>query len=324
MKPGERIRLITDCAKSLIDRPWSEIQLTLREHGVETYDRDNGWHDAPDDLTYCIDQIGKASNDVLLDLHEYLLGADAAPRPQQTSDRPWGSNPVVVFISHRHEDAHYVGKVRDILGASYGIDAFVAHNDINPSAQWRATIRAALASCHFMVALLHEKFHESQWCDQEVGWAMGRGVPIMPVRREAHVGPRFDGFMEEYQDCVLGPANLYGTGEWWLADRILDAVLEDRRTNNVGVKALAEAFVNSGSYDTTRAHWARIEKVDHFDSDQLRRLEYAVKTNRQVYEANVGGVLVPELVKQLVEKFEPPPPPDPWATPGGGSDDPPF
>lgn len=322
MKRGERIRLIKEAAESLNERQWHEIQLTLREFGLRTYEP--GWNDDVDQLTYCTDQIAEASDDTLLDLHEYLLGEDAAPGPQQITDRPWGSNPVAVFISHRHEDAPFVSTVRDILGSRYGIDAFVAHNDINPSKKWRDTIRAGLASCHFMVAVLHEKFHESQWCDQEVGWAMGRGVPVMPVRRQSHVGPRFDGFMEEHQDLVIGPATQYGTGEWWLAERIFEAVLYEPKTRSIGIKSLVEAFVHSFNYDNTRKLWVHIEKVDHFDSEQLRRLEYALQTNRQVYECNVDGQGLPDLVKALVEKFEPPPPPDPWSTPGANSDEPPF
>lgn len=333
MKPGERIRLIKEAAESLNERPWHEIQLTLRAHDLPTYELDDQW--SPDQLTYCAQQVEQADDKGLIALHDYLLGDDAAPTPQQSSDRPWGSNPVAVFISHRHEDAQWVSAIRDILGRSYGIDAFVAHNDIHPSATWRATIRSALSSCHFMVAVLHEKFHESQWCDQEVGWALGRGVPVLPVRRQPNTGPRYDGFMEEHQDLVLGPVSQFGSGEHWLAERIFNAVVTDPKTRTVGIKALAEAFVNSTSFDNTRRLWAVIAAVDQFGSDQLRRLEYAVQTNRQVYDANVDGVFVPDLVKQLIDKFEPPQPvtgfgapvadpwdsakpaptTDPWATP---------
>jgi hypothetical protein len=321
MKPGERIRLVKEAAESLYQRPWHEVQLTLNTFKLNTYELD--FAGAPDDLTYCTQQISEADDATLVEIHTYLLGEDAAPGPQQTSDRPWGSNPVAVFISHRHEDAPWVGTVRDVLASQYGIDAFVAHTDIHPSLKWRDTIRAALASCHLMVAVLHENFHESQWCDQEVGWALGRGIPVMPVRRQAHVGQRFDGFLEEHQDLVLDPK--YGSGEWWLAQRIFERVLAEPKTQAVGVKALAEAFVNSHSYDRTRYLWAHIAQVETWDSEQVRRLEYAVETNRQVYAGDFGGVPVPDLVKQLVEKFEPSTAPLTGAlVPTDPDDEPPF
>ena len=322
MKPGERIRLITESADSLRAREWATAQLILDQFGFGTYEPDGVYDFEPH--YYFIEQIKLGGEGQIRDLHEYLRGDDAAPGEQQTSDRPWGSNPVAVFISHRHEDAPFASNVRDVLATRYGIDAFVAHNDINPSAAWREKIRSALASCHFMVAVLHEKVHESQWCDQEVGWAMGRGVPVMPVRRQA-LPPgagRFDGFMEEHQDCVIGPAQQFGSGEWWLAEQIFLAVLNEPKTRTIGIKALAEAFVHSGSWDNTRKLWPLVEQVDSWDSEQLRRLEYAVQTNREIYDCNVAGIGVPLLVKQLVEKFEPPNQPGPWMAPCEG--EPPY
>lgn len=337
VKPGERIKLIKESAASLAARPWLEIQLVLREHGLRTWEP-SGYDDDPEPLAYCMGQLSDAGDDTLADLHAYVVGEDSAPGRQQATDRPWGSNPVAVFLSHRHEDAPFASKVRDLLTKYYGIDAFVAHNDITPSAAWRAEIQAALSSCHFMVAVLHDKFHESQWCDQEVGWAMGRGVPVMPVRRQPHPGsPRYDGFMEALQDCVIGPQ--YGDdGTWWLAEQIFVAVLSDPKTRAIGVKALAEALVNSYNWNHTRnVVWPLIEKVERWEPEQLRRLEYAVETNREVYDCVIGEHMVPDLVKALVATHEPPtpvpPPPnnDPWSSPTpnpfslpAGKDEPPF
>jgi len=132
----------------------------------------------------------------------------------------------------------------------------------------------------------------------------------MPVRI-GKPSARNDGFLEEYQDCVLGPVK--PANEWYLAERVFRAVLGDSRTHTVGIKALAEAFVNSWSFYQTRALWDLIAAEPLWESQELRRLEYAVSTNRQVYDANHNGALVPELVKELVAKFEPIAS-DPWDT----------
>lgn len=74
------------------------------------------------------------------------------------------------------------------------------------------------------------------------------------------------------------------------------------------MRALAEAFVHSGSFDTTRRLWDLIGQQPAIEPAQIRRLEHAVETNRQVYEA-VAGVdhrPVPELVKELALRVEPP------------------
>lgn len=88
MKPGKRIRLIKECAESLIGRQWHEVQPTLRAHTLDTYELDDRF--CPDELTYLTEQIEKSSDQTLVDLHEYLLGADVAPGVQIIAERPWG------------------------------------------------------------------------------------------------------------------------------------------------------------------------------------------------------------------------------------------
>jgi hypothetical protein len=298
MKPGERIRLIKESADSLLGRPWPEAQLTLDQFGFTTYEGNSFDFDPH---YYFLEQIKQGDDANLTALHEYLVGEDAAPTLQVTG-QSWGVLPVAVFLSHRWENRHFVGEVKRHL-ARYGVDAFVAHDDIDPSRQWREVIKSALRTCHALVAFLHEGFHDSQWCDQEVGWALARGIPIIPVRPAGI--ERFDGFLEEHQDIHLGSDN-----EKWLARTIFETVLNDPRTKIAGVRALAEALVNSWSYDTTRWLYGLLAAQEDFEPEQLRRLEYAVQTNRQVYEAVYGpdGRTVSSLIAELVKNHEAPPP----------------
>ena len=62
------------------------------------------------------------------------------------------------------------------------MSCFVAHVDIHPTKEWQDEIESALSSMDGFVALLTDKFHESDWTDQEVGFALARGVPIIAVR----------------------------------------------------------------------------------------------------------------------------------------------
>lgn len=317
MKPGERIRLITECTGILIKKHFSEAQLTLDQFGFRTFDPDNGYGNF-DENSYFMDQIKVGTDDQLFELHLYLMGADAGLPTEPESSQPWDSHSIRLFFSHKYEDRVFVGDVKRILG-SYDIDAFVAHNDIEPNVIWRTAIKSALATCHVFVALLHAEFHQSQWCDQEVGWALGRDIPVAAIRRD-FVERGHDGFLEERQDIIISTNQT--RIEWFLAWKILLLVLNDPRTHEKGLHALAEAFVNSFSYANTRALWALIEQEPRWESEQLRRFEYAVATNPQVYEAGVNSTFVPVLVKALIEKFEPPTSTgdekDPW------NPDPPF
>jgi hypothetical protein len=57
-----------------------------------------------------------------------------------------------------------------------------------------------LASMDAFVALLTEKFHTSEWTDQEVGYALGRGVPLIAVK----LGADPYGFIGKFQALACG------------------------------------------------------------------------------------------------------------------------
>ena len=100
-----------------------------------------------------------------------------------TLKRIWGSEGYKVFLSHKNEVKKEAKALKEKL-RDYGISSFVAHVDIEPTKEWQCEIELALLSMDCMVALLTEKFHDSPWTDQEIGYALGRGVPVIPVRIE--------------------------------------------------------------------------------------------------------------------------------------------
>ena len=126
LKPGERIRLIKEARASLSLRPTSEMELIFEEFGVPTYNREGDW-DSPDDETYCTIQLQRSDDSVLVAVHEFLQGEDAAPstRPTLDGDSLWGSQPARAFLSHVYDHRHFVGSVKLSL-ASFGISGFVA------------------------------------------------------------------------------------------------------------------------------------------------------------------------------------------------------
>ena len=62
-----------------------------------------------------------------------------------------------------------------------GIAPFLAHEAIKPTKDWRKTLLEALASMDALMSFHSEGFSESEWCGQEVGFALGRDVPVIAV-----------------------------------------------------------------------------------------------------------------------------------------------
>ena len=77
----------------------------------------------------------------------------------------------------------------------FGASAFVAHEDIHPTRAWQDEIENALHSMDGFVAVMTSEFHDSLWTDQEVGFALARGVPIIALR----MGKDPYGFLGRFQ-----------------------------------------------------------------------------------------------------------------------------
>ena len=89
--------------------------------------------------------------------------------------------PYLIFLSHKAEVKKQIQTLKKGL-EKYGVEAFLAHSDIDPGTEWQEEIVEALESMDAFVPVLTEGFNESQWTDQEVGYAIAREVPIVPLR----------------------------------------------------------------------------------------------------------------------------------------------
>ena len=140
---------------------------------------------------------------VLLDAKGIVLPrADAvasnldSPVDSETNDDLWKpADAPRLFMTH------LAAYKKDVHGLStmltrFGFACFVAHDAIEPSREWRAEIERALNSCDILVAYVTPKFSESNWTDQEIGWALGRGLVAIPVSVD---GETPYGFIGSYQ-----------------------------------------------------------------------------------------------------------------------------
>lgn len=171
MHPGERVDVINRVAERLgAKADWRQIDLILDQFGCNTYDEWDG-----DEVAYVTECIQHADTDKLVGLDRYLRAG--APR----AEGPWRQDYCRVFLTHIARQKDVAAEIKSCL-EYYGVDAFVAHADIEPGKEWRAKMKTALESCDALVGLLHEGFRESDWCDQEVGIAVGRGIPVVPIQ----------------------------------------------------------------------------------------------------------------------------------------------
>lgn len=203
--------------------------------------------------------------------------------------RIWGAPTTFrLFLSHVSGQKDGATKLKDEL-AALGVSAFVAHADILPTKEWLEEILRALKSMHGLAALLVPTFHASFWTDQELGYAIGRSVPIVPLK----FGQDPYGFIGRFQ--ALNCENLDAKG----AGRIIvTTLLTDPRSESLISDSVGRRFANSGSWADAKALVALLEVPAKLPMSTLDFIAKAKHSNVQVQSA--WGV--PQRIENLFEK----------------------
>jgi hypothetical protein len=187
----------------------------------------------------------------------------------------WGTDKFRLFISHVSRVKETAAGLKVAL-SKYCIDSFIAHSDIEPTAEWIDEIEKALASCDALVALLTKDFPESKWTDQEVGYCVGMGILIVPVK--IHVDPY--GFIGRYQAITATNLEIEK-----LARAIFTVLIGSRMTSETLAPLLVDRFANSGSFDAAKKNLMLIRAIRDWTPSLLDKIESALSNSHQVKEA---------------------------------------
>ena len=202
--------------------------------------------------------------------------------------RIWERDGFRLFITHRAQDKSGAAELKAKL-SPYGVCGFVAHQDIAPNQIWQSEIERALVSMHALAALITPGFDTSVWSQQEIGFALGRGVPVIPVR----VGSDPHGFIARIQALSADLSNPTTMGS-----ALVDTLLKDSRTAAMMRERLVREFESAKTWETARLLRPKIVLITEFSDAQLSRIEKALTENEKV--ATAYGV--PEAIKQLLTR----------------------
>jgi len=233
--------------------------------------------------------IDKAPDQTLLDLAQHLGITFEALASSHIAPAFWGEGLFRVFISHLSTQRQWAADLKAAL-LHFGISGFVAHNDIEPTLEWQDEIELALSTCDALVALLHSEFHESKWTDQEIGFAMGRGVPVFSVR----FGEVPYGFIARFQAFNGNKCEPID-----LAQELFEACRKHKQTRGAMSQVLIRLFENSGSFAEAKVRIGYLEEAEEWDASFSGRIQNAAEQNSQITHS--WGV--PGRVSALVQKW---------------------
>jgi hypothetical protein len=187
----------------------------------------------------------------------------------------WTEGALRVFLSHSSEYRAETAELAGLL-APYGVSAFVAHDHIEATKAWEDEIRLALSTCDVLSCLLTGDFHQSDWTDHEVGYAIGLGKLVVPIE----LGRVPYGLMGRYQALQ---ARSLSRGEVALA--LVRVLAKHESTRLKMASALVTSFEQSSSFAVAKARVENLALIAAWPVHLVERVERAITSNSQIADA---------------------------------------
>ena len=288
MTKSERVNLIQQLVAALCHVRPEIAYLTLNEFRFKHV---NMSEDAsPTD--HFIARLRQGTDEMLQELATHFnLPSSSLPTDPEAERRLWAAGFCRCFLSHTSKHKTQAASLKVELEA-YGCDVFVAHEDIEPTLEWRREIETALGSCHCLLALVTDDFHGSLWADQESGFVLGRGLPVVPIR----AGNDPYGLMGKLQGVPFNEAALSD-----VAETIFTALNSKQQTAQLVASGAVQAFLDSRSFAMAKQRMGIVERLAAITPELRQRLSEAEATNSQI----AGSFGVPVRLRTLLKLKEP-------------------
>ena len=198
MRVTDKLALIDKIGRELQARfSYQEIDAFLAEYGIApptSVTSNSKW-------VYSKAALAGASIETIQSIAKELdLRAGGAVAALVDMPRNWlASKAFRLFISHISKEKRKATRLKECL-APLGVSGFVAHEDIHPTLEWQVEIERALHHMDAFVAMHTPGFSQSIWTQQEIGFAVGRGVKIVSLR----MGEDPTGFISKHQALPRG------------------------------------------------------------------------------------------------------------------------
>lgn len=209
------------------------------------------------------------------------------------NDMMWKPGYFRLFISHLSEHKESASNLKDCL-QNYGIDGFVAHEDITPSKEWEKEIEAALFSLDALCAIVAPGFEKSRWCDQEVGIALGRKKMVFPIKK----GKDPYGFFGKYQALPSrGNANV-------MAEEVAKAICANEYTRGEYFTKLVNLVLNASSAATALRFIHVLREIEYLDKQFVGLLHDNFPDNQSIMTNQVLDAINPLFRKYGIEELQ--------------------
>jgi len=181
-----------------------------------------------------------------------------------------------LFISHVSESKQLASQIAKSLGL-HNIEAFVAHEDIQPTAEWQLEIEAFLDKMDCRLCLLNTGYSSSVWCNQEIGVCFGKSIPLISLRMEED--PK--GFIGKWQAYTPGQPFDMDVEVW----KILNLIYNKAKESDSIRAWVIQNLHTSGSFAESNELLDTLENIE-LNEAEINSIQEAFQKNTQVKGSN--------------------------------------
>jgi hypothetical protein len=194
--------------------------------------------------------------------------------------------PLKVFVSYSIRDRKLAKQIKKGL-LTYGMNVFLAHDDIEASAQWSSVILATLKESDVFLPLLTEAFSTSEWTDQETGVALAHRKLIIPLKLDRDPY----GFVGAIQAQRLNPDEPKPA-----CTRIARIVGKNPELQERFLDGLVQMFADSYSFDEAGRRAEILLGFEGYTPQQARQILLATIENNQIHGSFKARRHVAEII----------------------------
>lgn len=198
---------------------------------------------------------------------------------------------VRAFISYSTEDKILAGLAKEGL-EKYGLETFLAHEDIEPASEWQQTILENLESTDVFIPIITENFSASKWTDQESGIAFTREKVIVPIGVD---GVHSYGFIGRFQSMNVNSAHPIDCAE------IIKAIIRRKPSFESQILDSAiKSFAASRSWSAAKERARLLVEFPNMTSRQVNEILNAATQNSEIK----GSFGARDVIPTLYEKYK--------------------
>lgn len=185
-----------------------------------------------------------------------------------------------VFVSHSCDDIGDLHKLKQQI-SGYGIDFFLAHEDIEPGENDLERIKREVSKCNIFLIIGNESSKQSEYCNQEIGMAIAHKKTIIST---VHGSLPPWGFIQRQQ--AIKYKNILSDLQFRLKEQIIK-LPEYKQFWKVELQNLDTLRIKGFSIDTLKTNYITLQP-DNFNDYGYCTTFYIHKENTKIGRVKIG------------------------------------